>query len=119
MWLGATEYLFRQPELLDDCIRFALDDETFRSDDLEFTFAARGWSDAVTNSDFNSYRLRFEKPRQYFAPRFPEAILLGNQMITTLLSRTRQLEAEAAAAAAAAAAGEGEGTDEGGPSVRE
>ena len=41
LWLGATEYLFRQPELLDECIRFALDDDTFRSDDLEFTIAAR------------------------------------------------------------------------------
>ena len=36
-----TEYLFRQPALLDDVIRIAIEDNTFRSDDLEFTFAAR------------------------------------------------------------------------------
>jgi prephenate dehydrogenase (NADP+) len=92
--LGATEYLFRQPELLDDSIRFALEDDTFRSDDLEFALAARGWSDAVSFGDFNSYRMRFERPQQYFAPRFPEAIKLGNEMIKTILSRTKELEAQ-------------------------
>ncbi|KAI5815583.1 hypothetical protein BZA77DRAFT_369982 [Pyronema omphalodes] len=92
LWLGATEYLFRQPELLDDCIRFALDDESFRSDDLEFTFAARGWSDAVSNGDFNAYRLRFEKPQSYFAPRFPDAIKLGNEMVAKILRKTEGME---------------------------
>jgi prephenate dehydrogenase (NADP+) len=71
-----------------------LEDDSFRSDDLEFTFAARGWSDAVSFKDFNSYRQRFEKPQQYFRPRFPEAIKLGNEMIKKILSRTRELEAE-------------------------
>ena len=41
LWLGVTEYLFRKPALLDDAIRIAIEDNTFRSDDLEFTFAAR------------------------------------------------------------------------------
>ena len=41
LWLGVTEYLFRKPDLLDEVIRTAIDDNTFRSDDLEFTFAAR------------------------------------------------------------------------------
>jgi prephenate dehydrogenase (NADP+) len=36
-----TEYLFRKPALLDEVIRIAIEDNTFRSDDLEFTFAAR------------------------------------------------------------------------------
>lgn len=81
--------MFRQPELLDDCIRFALEDDSFRSDDLEFTFAARGWSEAVSFGDFNSYRKRFEKPQEYFAPRFPEAIKLGNQMIKKILTKTK------------------------------
>jgi len=92
LWLGATEYLFRQPELLDDSIRFAFEDDTFRSDDLEFALAARGWSDAVSFGDFNNYRMRFEIPQRYFAPRFPEAIKLGNEMIKTILSRTKELE---------------------------
>lgn len=41
MWLGITEYLFRNQELLDECIDTAIVDNTFRKDDLEFTFAAR------------------------------------------------------------------------------
>ena len=41
MWLGITEYLFLKPDLLDECIDTAIVDNTFRADDLEFTFAAR------------------------------------------------------------------------------
>lgn len=41
LWLGVTEYLFRNPELLEEALDTAIDDNTFRSDDLEFTFAAR------------------------------------------------------------------------------
>lgn len=41
LWLGVTEYLFRNPELLDAALDTAIDDNNFRSDDLEFTFAAR------------------------------------------------------------------------------
>jgi prephenate dehydrogenase (NADP+) len=41
MWLGITEYLFRTPALLEETIKTAIDDVTFRGDDLEFTFAAR------------------------------------------------------------------------------
>ena len=36
-----TEYLFRNEDLLDEAINTAVEDNTFRSDDLEFTFAAR------------------------------------------------------------------------------
>ena len=39
--LGVTEYLFRKPLLLEEVIATAIEDDTFRSDDLEFTFAAR------------------------------------------------------------------------------
>ncbi|KAG0638960.1 hypothetical protein HOY80DRAFT_1076168 [Tuber brumale] len=92
LWLGATEYLFRQPDLLDDCIRFAMEDDTFRSDDLEFTLAARGWSDAVSFGNFDTYRKRFEMPQKYFAPRFADATKLGNQMIRTILERTKDME---------------------------
>jgi hypothetical protein len=36
-----TEYLFRKEDLLDEVLDIAIDDNSFRSDDLEFTFAAR------------------------------------------------------------------------------
>lgn len=41
LWLGITEYLFRKPDLLEEVIETAIHDDTFRADDLEFTFAAR------------------------------------------------------------------------------
>ena len=41
IWLGVTEYLFRNETLLNEVINTAIEDNTFRSDDLEFTFAAR------------------------------------------------------------------------------
>ncbi|KAJ5368553.1 uncharacterized protein N7496_008313 [Penicillium cataractarum] len=88
LWLGVTEYLFRNPELLDEALDTAIDDNTFRSDDLEFTFAARAWSDCVSFGDFESYRDRFERIAQYFAPQFPEAAKLGNEMMKTILEKT-------------------------------
>lgn len=60
-----TEYLFRNPELLDEALNTAIDDNTFRSDDLEFTFAARvslpaTWPPltALTDYDTGLVRLR-------------------------------------------------------------
>ncbi|KAI1963267.1 prephenate dehydrogenase (NADP(+)) [Ophidiomyces ophidiicola] len=90
LWLGVTEYLFRKEELLDEVLDIALDDNTFRSDDLEFTFAARAWSDCVSFGDFESYRDRFERIQSYFAPRFPEAVRVGNEMIKTILDKTEK-----------------------------
>ena len=89
IWLGVTEYLFRNEELLDEVINTAIEDNTFRSDDLEFTFAARAWSDCVSFGAFEPYRDRFEKIQQYFGPRFPEAVRVGNEMIETILEKTR------------------------------
>lgn len=50
----------------------------------------QGWSDCVSFGDFSSYRDRFEKIQTYFAPRFPEAIRVGNQMIKTILEKTEK-----------------------------
>ncbi|KAJ9194876.1 hypothetical protein DTO166G4_7653 [Paecilomyces variotii] len=88
LWLGVTEYLFRNPDLLDEVLDIAIDDNTFRSDDLEFTFAARAWSDCVSFGDFGSYKDRFERIQSYFAPRFPEAVRVGNEMLKTILEKT-------------------------------
>lgn len=88
LWLGVTEYLFRNPELLEEALDTAIDDNNFRSDDLEFTFAARAWSDCVSFGDFESYRDRFERIASYFAPRFAEASKLGNEMMKTILEKT-------------------------------
>lgn len=48
LWLGITEYVYRNDEILAECIETAIEDDTFRADDLEFTFAARDWSERVS-----------------------------------------------------------------------
>ncbi|KAF2865980.1 prephenate dehydrogenase [Massariosphaeria phaeospora] len=88
MWLGITQYLFRNPSLLAECIDTAIDDNTFRADDLEFTFAARDWSSRVSLGHFEGYREKFERIQSYFEPRFPEATRVGNEMIRTILEKT-------------------------------
>lgn len=89
LWLGITEYLFRKPDLLEEVIDTAIEDNTFRADDLEFTFAARDWSERVSLGHMDGYREKFEQIQKYFAPRFPEATRLGNEMIRTILEKTR------------------------------
>ncbi|TVY84789.1 putative prephenate dehydrogenase [NADP(+)] [Lachnellula suecica] len=89
LWLGVTEYLFRKPALLDDVIRISIEDDTFRSDDLEFTFAARGWSDCVTFGDFESWKDRFVSTQKFFEPRFADATKIGNEMMKTILENTK------------------------------
>ncbi len=90
LWLGVTEYLFRKPALLSDVIRIAIEDNTFRSDDLEFTFAARGWSDCVTFGDFEGYKDRFVSTQSFFKERFEDATRVGNEMMKTILENTRK-----------------------------
>ncbi|KAK5056182.1 hypothetical protein LTR84_012735 [Exophiala bonariae] len=89
IWLGVTEYLFRNEKLLDEVINTGIDDDTFRSDDLEFTFAARAWSECVSFGAFDAYRERFTNIQQYFAPRFPDAVRLGNEMIKEIMMHTK------------------------------
>ncbi|CAF9919093.1 MAG: prephenate dehydrogenase (NADP(+)) [Heterodermia speciosa] len=84
LWLGVTQYLFRKPGLLDEVLTTAVEDHSFRRDDLEFTFAARAWSECVSFGDFQSYRDRFERIQEYFKPRFPEATRVGNEMINVI-----------------------------------
>ncbi|RQM06434.1 hypothetical protein DH86_00002273, partial [Scytalidium sp. 3C] len=90
LWLGVTEYLFRKPALLDEVIRTAVEDNTFRSDDLEFTFAARGWSECVSFGDFQSYKDRFQSTQKFFEPRFADATKVGNEMMKTILENTQR-----------------------------
>lgn len=103
LWLGAAEYLFRQPLLLDSCISAAMGNFEFRNDDLEFTFAARAWSDIVESNGFEMYKRRFEGTQSFFKERgrLQDAVQLGNRMIKTILERTQRLEEQAQAQAQA------------------
>ncbi|KAF1933036.1 prephenate dehydrogenase [Didymella exigua CBS 183.55] len=90
MWLGITESLFRNPVLLAEAIATGIDDNTFRGDDLEFTLAARDWSQRVSLGHFDAYKAKFEAIQTYFEPRFEEATKLGNEMIRAILEKTRE-----------------------------
>lgn len=85
MWIGVSEYLFRSHERLDAALDAALWDSTHRSDDLEFTVAARGWSQCVQFGNFELYRKRFEENAEFFRPRFQEAQELSARMIAAIM----------------------------------
>ncbi|KAL9081197.1 MAG: hypothetical protein Q9159_007388 [Coniocarpon cinnabarinum] len=85
LWLGAAEYLFRKPSLLQEALDTALEDATFRADDLEFTFAARDWSQRVALGNMEGYRLKFEEVKEYFGGMFEEAGRVGEEMVRAVL----------------------------------
>ena len=88
MWLGITESLFRNTALLEEAIDTAINDNTFRGDDLEFTFAARVWSQRVSLGHFDAYKEKVEGIKKYFGARFPEATKMGNEMIKAILEKS-------------------------------
>lgn len=92
IFLGVSEYLFCTPGLLEECINVAINDITFRQDDLQFTMASREWSNVVSYGDFNLYQKKFENTQAFFAPMFPEATKKGNEMIKTILQRVKDRE---------------------------
>jgi prephenate dehydrogenase (NADP+) len=81
MWIGVAEYLFRSSTRLDSAIRTALYDTLHRSDDLEFVIAARGWSQSVSFGNFDLYKRRFQKTKEFFESRFEAANKVGGKMI--------------------------------------
>lgn len=85
MWIGVAEALYRSPERLDGAIDAAIGDTFHRSDDLEFTVAARGWSQCVSFGSFQLYEDRFQTTREFFEPRFAEATAVGGKMIKSIL----------------------------------
>ncbi|KAB8338876.1 hypothetical protein FH972_021820 [Carpinus fangiana] len=92
LWLGAAEYLFHNKQLLQEAIDTAIEDDTFRADDLEFTFAARDWSQRVSlknvSASMEAYKEKFKGIAEYFEPRFAEATRVGNDMVKTILEQT-------------------------------
>jgi prephenate dehydrogenase (NADP+) len=89
LWLGVTEHLFRTQRMLDEALRIAVEDHTYRSDDLEFTFAARGWAECVSLGHFDTWKTRFMTTQEFFKPRFEEAAVVGNAMMKAVLESSR------------------------------
>lgn len=94
IFLGVTEYLFCTPGLLDECIEDAVNDVTFRQDDLEFTIAARTWASIISFENFKLYKKEFEETQAFFQPMFQEANAVGNEMIKTILQRVQERESK-------------------------
>lgn len=94
IFLGVTEYLFCTPGLLEECIDVAVDDSTFRQDDLEFTIAARNWASIIAFGNFELYRSTFEETQRFFQPKLSEANAIGNEMIRTILERVKEREGD-------------------------
>ena len=90
--LGVTEHLFGNPEILDETLRTAVSDLTYRSDDLEFTFAARAWAECVNIGHFETYEKRFISTQEFFKPRFEEAKLIGNRMMKMVMEGAKENE---------------------------
>lgn len=58
---GVAEHLFRSRARLQSAIAAGLNDRVFRSDDIEFVVAARGWDECVSFGNFDLYQRRFMK----------------------------------------------------------
>lgn len=84
MWIGVAEYLFRSSARLDAAVEAAVRDVMHRSDDLEFTLAARGWSQCISFGSFELYERRFAETAAFFEPRFREAAEVGTRMIKAI-----------------------------------
>lgn len=90
IFLGVTEYLFCTPKLLASCIDVAVNDTSFRHDDLEFVFAARKWAEIISRGDYRLYEQTFVETQRFFQPMIAEANAIGNEMIKTILQRVSE-----------------------------
>ena len=90
--LGVTEYLFRSEELLEAALVTAVEDLTYRDDDLEFTFAARAWAECVSLGHFETWEKRFVSTQEFFKPRFAEAKKVGDGMMKIVLESEKARE---------------------------
>ncbi|EGW35421.1 uncharacterized protein SPAPADRAFT_58638 [Spathaspora passalidarum NRRL Y-27907] len=94
IFLGVTEFIFCTPNMLDECIDVAINDTSFRQDDLNFTIAAQTWSNIISFGNFELYKREFVETQNYFRHMFQEANEIGNEMIHTILERVKQREQE-------------------------
>ncbi|KAI8059507.1 hypothetical protein BC940DRAFT_313593 [Gongronella butleri] len=84
LWMGITEYLFRNDNMLEETIQAALHRKEIRSDDMEFVTCARGWAECVELGSMHAYERRFNGTAAFFQDRFTESNVLGNKMIAMI-----------------------------------
>lgn len=57
---------------------------------VQANIMTQAWSECVSFGAFEAYRNRFESIQQYFAPRFPDAVRLGNEMIKEIMTKSKK-----------------------------
>ena len=82
--LGIAEYLFKNPELLEESLHTAIHDKGIRGDDLEFHSAVREWASIVEHQDIVGYKQQFDDTRDFFEDRIPEAKQRSSELIKRL-----------------------------------
>ncbi|MEK6879612.1 MAG: prephenate dehydrogenase [Nanoarchaeota archaeon] len=82
--LGIAEYLFKNPELLEESFKTSLFDKRIRGDDLEFHTAVREWASIINHRDIEGYKQQFEAAREFFKDRIPEGMKRSNELIRKL-----------------------------------
>jgi prephenate dehydrogenase (NADP+) len=87
---GITEYLFRNPVMLDEAINAALYRKEIRPDDMEFVTCARGWAESVSLGSMEGYQKRFEETADFFRDQFAESTIIGNRMISMISKNISQ-----------------------------
>lgn len=86
LWLGITEYLFKDSEMLESSLNAALYQKDIRADDFEFVNATQLWSQTVQLNSMDGYRSRFEETATFFraSPLMNTAKELSTRMMSTL-----------------------------------
>ncbi len=84
--LGIAEYLFKNPELLEESIKTALFDKAIRRDDLEFHTAVGEWASLISHGDTEGYKQQFADTKQFFDNRIPEGMKRSIELIKRLTS---------------------------------
>lgn len=64
--LGITEYLFRNPNLLEETYHTAIHNKEIRGDDLEFHSAVREWASIIGHGDMDGYKQKFDTTKDFF-----------------------------------------------------
>lgn len=84
--LGIAEYLFSNPQLLEDSLEAALFDKKIKAGDLEFHTAISEWDSIIEHGDIRGYEQKFQDTREFFKDRIPEVMKRSDELIRRLAS---------------------------------
>jgi prephenate dehydrogenase (NADP+) len=82
--VGMAEYLFMNPELLEESMQAALFDKTIRKDDLAFHTSVQEWAHIVEIGDKKGYESHFERTKAFLADKLEEGQKKSGMLIDRL-----------------------------------